>query len=83
MITVEVACNHLELRGTAYILARRFDQNKTRNEIDAGIAQLAEQLICNQQVGGSSPSTSSKEGKPYYSLFSTDEMLKPLNGLLQ
>ena len=25
----------------------------------AGIAQLVEQLICNQQVGGSSPSTSS------------------------
>ena len=27
---------------------------------DAGVAQLVEQLICNQQVGGSSPSTSSK-----------------------
>ena len=26
----------------------------------AGVAQLVEQLICNQQVGGSSPSTSSK-----------------------
>ena len=26
---------------------------------DAGIAQLVEQLICNQQVGGSSPSTGS------------------------
>ena len=26
----------------------------------AGIAQSVEQLICNQQVGGSSPSTSSK-----------------------
>ena len=26
---------------------------------NAGIAQLVEQLICNQQVGGSSPSTSS------------------------
>ncbi len=25
----------------------------------AGIAQLVEQLICNQQVGGSSPSTGS------------------------
>lgn len=25
----------------------------------AGVAQLVEQLICNQQVGGSSPSTSS------------------------
>ena len=28
----------------------------------AGIAQLVEQLICNQQVGGSSPSTSSIPG---------------------
>ena len=26
---------------------------------DAGVAQSVEQLICNQQVGGSSPSTSS------------------------
>ncbi len=26
----------------------------------AGVAQPVEQLICNQQVGGSSPSTSSK-----------------------
>ena len=28
-------------------------------EMRAGVAQLVEQLICNQQVGGSSPSTSS------------------------
>ncbi len=28
----------------------------------AGVAQLVEQLICNQQAGGSSPSTSSKYG---------------------
>ena len=28
--------------------------------INAGVAQSVEQLICNQQVGGSSPSTSSK-----------------------
>ncbi len=27
----------------------------------AGVAQLVEQLICNQQVGGSSPSTSSNK----------------------
>ena len=27
----------------------------------AGVAQLAERLTCNQQVGGSSPSTSSRE----------------------
>ena len=29
--------------------------------IYAGVAQLVEQLICNQQVGGSNPSTSSKK----------------------
>ncbi len=29
----------------------------------AGVAQLVEQLICNQQVGGSSPSTSSNMGE--------------------
>ena len=34
---------------------------KARN---AGVAQLAEQLICNQQVKGSSPFTSSFEGEP-------------------
>ena len=28
----------------------------------AGVAQSVEQLICNQQVGGSSPSTSSNKG---------------------
>ena len=30
---------------------------------NAGVAQLVEQLICNQQVGGSSPSTSSISAK--------------------
>ena len=30
-----------------------------KNTENAGVAQLVEQLICNQQVGGSSPSTSS------------------------
>ena len=34
--------------------------NETRY---AGVAQLVEQLICNQQVGGSSPSTSSTISK--------------------
>ncbi len=28
-------------------------------QVNAGVAQSVEQLICNQQVGGSSPSTSS------------------------
>ena len=31
---------------------------------NAGVAQLVEQLICNQQVGGSSPSTSSTKNSP-------------------
>ena len=30
------------------------------DNLSAGVAQLVEQLICNQQVGGSNPSTSSK-----------------------
>ena len=36
----------------------------------AGVAQLVEQLICNQQVGGSSPSTSSIVGASAGSLAS-------------
>ncbi len=44
MLTFEVGC---------VILFRR------SSESNAGLAQLVEQLICNQQVGGSSPSTSS------------------------
>jgi hypothetical protein len=31
------------------------------NVFYAGVAQLAEQLICNQQVGGSTPFASSKQ----------------------
>ena len=30
-------------------------------DVSAGVAQLVVQLICNQQVGGSSPSTGSKK----------------------
>ena len=30
----------------------------------AGVAQLVEQLICNQQVGGSSPFSGSEGGVP-------------------
>ncbi len=36
---------------------------------DAGVAQLVEQLICNQQVGGSSPSTSSNHHTNLYGRF--------------
>jgi hypothetical protein len=35
----------------------------------AGVAQLVEQLICNQQVGGSSPSTSSNAGSSIADLY--------------
>ena len=45
---------------------RRFEPDPDRqfllNSSYAGIAQLLEQLICNQQGGGSSPSASSKVG---------------------
>ena len=37
--------------------------------IYAGVAQLVEQLIRNQQVAGSSPATSSKSGRFYLPLF--------------
>ena len=40
--------------------------NETRY---AGVAQLVEQLICNQQVGGSSPSTSSTISTREYGRF--------------
>ena len=33
---------------------------------NAGVAQLVEQLICNQQVGGSSPSTGSNQTRTSY-----------------
>ena len=41
-------------------------QNKISCETakNAGVAQLVEQLICNQQVGGSSPSASSTMNEP-------------------
>ena len=34
-----------------------------KKSVRAGVAQSVEQLICNQQVGGSSPSTSSNSKK--------------------
>lgn len=38
-----------------------------REEIRAGVAQLAEQLICNQQVAGSSPiAGSTQQALPHY-----------------
>ena len=56
-------CWHLEPRMVLYMSSQREiqKQNKISCETarNAGVAQLVEQLICNQQVGGSSPSTSS------------------------
>jgi hypothetical protein len=41
-------------------ILRRFKKNTMFTVLkNAGVAQLAEQLICNQQVAGSSPITSS------------------------
>ena len=45
---------------------RRFDP--VNAHFFAGVAQLAEQLICNQQVAGSSPITSSTIGQVILSL---------------
>ena len=47
--------------------------------IYAGVAQLVEQLICNQQVAGSSPITSSKDG--YILSLSLGEFLIGQRGL--
>ena len=52
------------VRSRRKSLTRDADSDKLTSAVDeqsyAGVAQLVEQLICNQQVGGSSPSTSSK-----------------------
>ena len=47
------------LQSCARCILRRCIGHMTKTQY-AGIAQSVEQLICNQQVGGSSPSTSSK-----------------------
>ena len=41
------------------IIIKLVTEDETETIQRAGVAQLVEQLICNQQVGGSSPSTSS------------------------
>ena len=45
---------HLTKAQKCAIVSKHSERNP-----NAGVAQLVEQLICNQQVGGSSPSTSS------------------------
>ena len=53
-------------------------QNKISCETakNAGVAQLVEQLICNQQVGGSSPSTSSNILQPTYVIWGSSRVAK-------
>ena len=45
----------------------------------AGVAQLVEQLICNQQAGGSSPSTSSTSSSFYLGEFQSGQMGQTVN----
>ena len=52
------AC-HAGGRGFEPLPGRHFSRSDPQNELRAGVAQLAEQLICNQQVAGSSPIASS------------------------
>ena len=57
---VRVSACHAEGRGFDPLLGRHFF---------AGLAQLAERLICNQQVVGSSPIASSKRKPPFKVVF--------------
>ena len=56
---------HFEIRDVfcAYFCTLRFYRYFCHPESHADVAQLAEQLICNQLVGGSNPSIGSKEGR--------------------
>ena len=50
----------MEVEGSSPFRVATFPfRTCTKCELRAGVAQLAEQLICNQQVAGSSPFTSS------------------------
>ena len=53
-----------------------------RRSKNAGVAQLVEQLICNQQVGGSSPSTSSNPLKFNMGEFPSGQRGQTVNLLL-
>ena len=50
---------YLEFAGVAQLCRDVQPTSLAMLSLFAGVAQLVEQLICNQQVGGSSPSTSS------------------------
>ena len=56
--------NRLTNRGFFANITGRLDGSEYPGY--AGVAQSVEQLICNQQVGGSSPSTSSNVGASDY-----------------
>ena len=43
------------------IRQKQCNRSRIKIYLNAGVAQLVEQLICNQRVGGSSPSTSSNK----------------------
>ncbi len=60
-VAVDFSLTTLFLRRRPFIRELFLKQEKVVKEDlppYAGVAQLVEQLICNQQVGGSSPSTS-------------------------
>jgi hypothetical protein len=49
----------------------------SRQRPAASVAQLAEQLICNQQVAGSTPAASSKKGRPRPDGFARPQLASP------
>ncbi len=53
----------LSIKFFKWTLTNRIISANIAELVFAGVAQLVEQLICNQQVGGSSPSTSSKQNR--------------------
>ena len=78
--------NLLTTRKQCAIIKKVDERNgKTKTE-NAGVAQLVEQLICNQQVGGSSPSTSSnlsaKVGRVFMGEFPSGQRGQTVNLLL-
>ena len=58
------------------MLDSRVDMCYNNYRCSAGVAQLVEQLICNQQVGGSSPSTSSNILQPTYVIWGSSRVAK-------
>jgi hypothetical protein len=63
------------LNGTARLDGRA---GKPNNSSHAGVAQLVEQLICNQPVGGSNPSASTKYIRDLPAAKSTGSLMSEL-----